>query len=259
MEAIQHVKSLGAILGFDPLHQENLVAIRCLIAAHGGFWGMSLLCLVLDLFPSMLKWKTQGSRSYFTVTQWCEAAFVSFLNLTVSVFPIARPMNWLWHGGVLYPAASALKEADPWIWWREFGCLLGCILVIDVWFYWTHRLLHYGGLYTLVHKMHHRFTAPTAVAAVYAHPVEFIVGNLAGVVFGPIVTNAHPYTAYAWVALSLVSTCGAHSGYTFFSAAKHDAHHKYFNCNYGVGPICDTLFGTTWVDPKATKVDGKGE
>jgi sterol desaturase/sphingolipid hydroxylase (fatty acid hydroxylase superfamily) len=238
------IREAGAAMGFDPLQEENVVATRCWLAANGGFWGMSLLCLVLDQFRSLERYKVQGARSYFTASQWCEAASVSLLNLTVFVFPIARPMNWLWHGGILYDAASAMQETDPWIWWRELGCFVGFLLVIDFWFYITHRLLHWGGLYTRIHKMHHKFTAPTAVAAVYAHPLEFIVGNLAGVVLGPILTNAHPYTAYFWISLALVSTCGAHSGYTFFDAEKHDAHHKYFNCNYGVGPICDTLFGT---------------
>ena len=135
---------------------------------------------------------------------------------------------------------------------------LGCAAVIDFWFYWTHRALHWPTLYRRVHKIHHRYKAPVAAVAVYAHPLEFLVGNVAGVLLGPVLSNCHPYTAYLWVATSLVSTCGAHSGYTFFSAQKHDDHHQFFNWNFGVGPMCDVLFGsqmdTPGVRPKTAPV-----
>mmetsp|Transcript_6735 Transcript_6735/g.12033 ORF Transcript_6735/g.12033 Transcript_6735/m.12033 type:complete len:142 (+) Transcript_6735:692-1117(+) len=86
---------------------------------------------------------------------------------------------------------------------------------------------------------------PAAVCATYAHPFEFVVGNLMGVALGPVLTNSHPYTAYGWFVLTLVSTCGSHSGYGFLGAEKHDEHHEFFDWNFGVGPVCDQLFGTS--------------
>ena len=65
-----------------------------------------------------------------------------------------------------------------------------------------------------------------------------------GVALGPIFTNAHPYTAYLWYAYALFSTCGSHSGYAWLGADKHDEHHRLFDCNFGVGPLSDTLFRT---------------
>jgi methylsterol monooxygenase len=47
----------------------------------------------------------------------------------------------------------------------------------------------------------------------YANPIEFALGNLAGVALGPVLTNCHPYTAYFWFAFSLITTGGSHSGY----------------------------------------------
>eukprot|EP00619_Florenciella_sp_RCC1007_P016301 CAMPEP_0205946776 /NCGR_PEP_ID=MMETSP1325-20131115/69221_1 /ASSEMBLY_ACC=CAM_ASM_000708 /TAXON_ID=236786 /ORGANISM="Florenciella sp., Strain RCC1007" /LENGTH=106 /DNA_ID=CAMNT_0053317865 /DNA_START=274 /DNA_END=594 /DNA_ORIENTATION=- len=66
-----------------------------------------------------------------------------------------------------------------------------------------------------------------------------------GVALGPVLTNSHPYTAYGWFVLTLVSTCGSHSGYGFLGAEKHDEHHEFFDWNFGVGPVCDQLFGTS--------------
>ena len=78
----------------------------------------------------------------------------------------------------------------------------------------------------MIHKFHHRFTAPAAVASMYANPIEFGVGNLGGVILGPFLTRAHPYTFYFWTAYSLFSTGGSHSGYFFFAAQGHDWHHE---------------------------------
>jgi len=78
----------------------------------------------------------------------------------------------------------------------------------------------------------------------YAHPIEFCMGNVAGVILGPALTNAHPYECMFWMCFSLASTSGSHSGYPAFGAANHDAHHEHLYCNYGVGVFMDKLMGT---------------
>jgi sterol desaturase/sphingolipid hydroxylase (fatty acid hydroxylase superfamily) len=104
------------------------------------------------------------------------------------------------------------RDGDTFNWYRVVPDLVACGLCVDMWFYWSHRALHWKPLYKHVHKMHHRFKAPNAVAAVYAHPIEYLFGNVMGVVLGPILTNCHVYTGVFWVTFSLVSTCGSHSG-----------------------------------------------
>ena len=78
----------------------------------------------------------------------------------------------------------------------------------------------------------------------FANPIEFAVGNVAGVVLGPALTNCHPYSAAFWMAFSLISTSGSHSGYYIFGAEEHDAHHEHFDYNYGVSVFMDKLLGT---------------
>jgi len=45
-------------------------------------------------------------------------------------------------------------------------------LWMDAYFYWTHRLLHTRWWFSRVHKYHHIFTDPSALAQAAMHPVE---------------------------------------------------------------------------------------
>ena len=246
-----------------PLLLPDEVAVNLWLTANAAFWTASLACLGLDSVPRSTRlgrWlfscKAQGEKSYISREDYNDALALAFVNMTF-VALLATPMILYWRhgcGGRCEPLATESAIAPR----REAFNLLVCVLTVDVWFYWTHRALHWPALYRRIHKIHHRYKAPVAAVAVYAHPLEFLVGNIAGVLIGPVLSNCHPYTAYLWVATSLVSTCGAHSGYTFFSAQKHDDHHQFFNWNFGVGPMCDVLFGsqmdTPGVRPKTAPV-----
>jgi len=116
----------------------------------------------------------------------------------------------------------------------------------DFFFYYSHRIMHHGIFYANIHKLHHRFTSPVAIATVYAHPVEHIICNLWPLVSGPIILQSHLLTTWFWFTLALCSTAHSHSGFQFpyFGNAKdHDVHHQRFNCNYALGML-DRLHGT---------------
>ena len=78
----------------------------------------------------------------------------------------------------------------------------------------------------------------------YAHPIEYTIGNVMGVIIGPAITNCHPYTAAFWMTYSLVATAGSHSGYYILGAENHDWHHEHFDYNYGVSVFMDKILGT---------------
>ncbi len=234
---------------YDPDRDDTMnVQILGAVLAYLLF-GCGLVSFLDFIVPSSmtLGWKVQGLKSYFTLPQWMDAVGLSLVNMFVFSWAVMLPVWHVQFNGVLRggtPVASMSDEFDIKI--AAFHLILH-FFIIDFWFYSTHWIIHQGPLYKWIHKKHHRFKAPNAVACMYANPIEFCIGNVGGVILAPALTNCHPYLGAFWYAFALTSTCGSHSGYTFLGASSHDAHHEHLDCNYGTQVFMDKLFGTEFV------------
>lgn len=121
------------------------------------------------------------------------------------------------------------------------------IIVEEIGFYYSHRLLHHRLVYKWIHKKHHEWTSPVAVTAIYCHPIEHIFSNLLPPFLGVYIMQSHIATAWLWFTMAICNTLSAHSGYhfPFFpSPESHDFHHLKFNYCFGVLGILDRLHGT---------------
>lgn len=226
------------------------VCFRCVVAANLFYWLISIIVLYIDFMvaktksPWLKKHKIKPNH-YISGKERRDLITLTAFNMLMVAPLISVPLfEILWdriHG------KFRLSEDDIWVWEIELLQKIPIqILVTEVGFYTIHIIMHsWPLLYKHIHKIHHRFQAPTAMACVYAHPLEFLLGNLLPIYMGPILTNAHPFTSYFWFVAAMVGTCKGHSGYKIFGHADyHEEHHYFYKYNYGGMYILDFLFGT---------------
>lgn len=136
---------------------------------------------------------------------------------------------------------------------------LAAALLHDVYFYFTHRLLHFGPIFRTVHFVHHKSNDTNAWSAFSFHPVEGVIH--VGIV--PLIAFLLPMTettlALFFVYMVIMTVYG-HSGYElrahrlwifrFFNTSYHHyLHHRFVDCNYGIYlNIWDFMFGTNHKD-----------
>ena len=239
---------------------------RCALTANVVFWAWCVIFCILDRWcyyrrdTSFGKWlysqKIQGEAGLTYCTTDFALAWkilrVTAFNMLVMAPVSSGLAEW---GYDTFHGEHRLKTEDDWRAIVEIPKLVMCYVVVSVWFYLTHRMFHLKWFYKTIHKTHHSITSPAAIVSIYAHPIEFIVGNVMGVGLGNCLTNAHPYTSYFWYACALTDTARQHSGYAFVYSSRHDDHHSdYFNYNFGNSTM-DAIFGTQAPPrPKTKKV-----
>ena len=226
------------------------------------YFGYAGLFSIMDvtLSPKALrKYKTQvGANEPLDMAKCKRMIKVVLFNMLVVGFVAGHAsyaVGLWWNGRESEESLRKLPSLFTILW--QFPLLL---VIREFPFYYSHALLHHRLFYKRFHKMHHEWTAPIAMAGVYAHPVEHVVSNLFPVALGPMLLKCHVVTAWMWYAYAVAYTVTTHSGYHLpwmMSPEYHDYHHLKFNLNYGTQDMfLDWFHGT---DAKFWAPTGNGK
>jgi len=126
------------------------------------------------------------------------------------------------------------------------------ILFHDMYFYWTHRLLHLPGWYQKVHSVHHLSSNPSPFTSLAFHPVESVIQALV-LPLMVIIIPSHPFAIFVFLVYMVYKNVRGHAGYEFTTVAQrkrkwnlvhsysihHNLHHRRGRDNYG-------LYFTVW-------------
>lgn len=135
--------------------------------------------------------------------------------------------------------------------------LFSALGIHDLYFYFSHRLLHSKYFFKSVHSRHHRSQPANAWSAFSFHPIEAYL-QIGIVPLVALVLPIHEYVFYLFVGFLLFIPVYGHSGYElrggkakFFSlfntSLHHYQHHQFVNYNFGIYlNIWDKLFSTNY-------------
>lgn len=214
----------------------------------------ALGCVLFFRFlPSLLR----VSSDHYAITPGTHSAVRREVLLTLLNLPIfaaaGAAVDLLLHNGkaAIY---SGGPDSTAEIWWLILSPFIA-LLANDIYFYFSHRLLHLPVLFRHIHHWHHDSHHANAWTAFSFHPIEGIVQI--GIV--PLLAWLLPipnavFMGYAGFML-FMSVYG-HSGYElrpdkaklfqmFNTSVHHDQHHRYVHYNFGLYlKLWDTIFHT---------------
>mmetsp|Transcript_32649 Transcript_32649/g.45566 ORF Transcript_32649/g.45566 Transcript_32649/m.45566 type:complete len:417 (+) Transcript_32649:29-1279(+) len=228
--------------------EKDLFIYGISICFLGSFWTMSIVFAALDFLhgPTLAPFKIQESKQ-ITPMHWVKCLPLVLVNHVV----LFATMFLVWEVYSRTAIEPFSKELP------KFGTVLVQFLcyipVADAFFYFPHKLLHANSwLFAHVHSWHHSQSAPFAMSAIYAHPFEFLIGNIPVVAMGPLLVGSHMTTMWLWACASVIDTCLSHCGWQLPGLPgnqSHDYHHSTFVAadgpqNLGTFGCLDHLFGT---------------
>ncbi len=122
-------------------------------------------------------------------------------------------------------------------------------LLVDIFFYISHRMLHNKYLFYF-HRKHHELVHPVGIGSFYMSPIEFYGALVIPIYLPLILLGADNYHTHLWITFTVFNgICVAHSN-TKQLSEFHNYHHTNKTkgyCNYGTDIFMDRLLGTRMI------------
>ncbi|XP_070552708.1 fatty acid hydroxylase domain-containing protein 2-like [Ptychodera flava] len=225
-----------------------------IIVTSAAFYGTNGFFMILDLakMPKFLyKYKIQSDKQV-EMRKLRKALRQAAINQIL----VSLPAFVAWYYIAKWRGCSCGYDVPSG--WEIVRDLVVILAVEEIGFYYTHRMWHHPIFYQKIHKLHHEWTAPIGIVAVYLHPLEYFVSGVMVALAGPIIMGSHMLTSWIWLFAGVIATTVHHSGYSFPGPLRHttefhDFHHLKYNYCYGVFGILDYIHGTDTLYRKSTK------
>ena len=228
----------------------NMFVVGCFVSQLIGYFLGCLPYFLMDIFRSKQThlYKIQGMKypTSFDVSRTTKELLTSFATVVLPLLAFGGyvlPLLGISRDGPLPSVSSIILQ------------IAFFFIVEDYFNYWIHRWLHQPWWYKHVHSVHHRYDAPFALVAAYAHPFE-VVAQAIPTFLGPLAVAPHLYTLMLWQVFRNFEAIDIHSGYelpyslknlipSYAGAKHHDYHHYMHSGNFAsVFTWCDQLYGT---------------
>lgn len=129
------------------------------------------------------------------------------------------------------------------------------LAINDVYFYFSHRFMHWKPIFTRVHYIHHQSHEPNPWSAFSFHPIEAVL-QIAIVPIVAFIIPIHIYVLIGFSSFMLLVSVYGHCGYElrankpsifniFNNSIHHNQHHQFVKYNYGLYlNLWDRIFKT---------------
>jgi len=127
--------------------------------------------------------------------------------------------------------------------------LVYIVLAEEFGMYYAHILMHKSKyLYKHIHKIHHEYTAPVALVAIYGHFIEHMFQDWLPFLVPALLIQTDLYTMFMYLFLGSAMAQDEHTGFLMpwegDETIYHDVHHEKFDMNFGFIGLADWLHST---------------
>ena len=169
------------------------------------------------------------------------------------IYCIQKIIEYLWYSVIPREPLAPVKIIT-FLWFNYLIKYLIALIMIEIWFYYSHRLMH--KFFYRLHKDHHAFIRPCALAGLYCSSFEMVFVNQLSVTLPFQLLDFSYNEVLIFSILIALNVLKGHAGLherddipkwipqIMIQSIDHDTHHNDMISNFGILYLLDRIHGT---------------